>query len=140
MSMLKLAGIGNLGKDAVVNSVGGKTVINFSFAHTHSYIDGQGTKIEKTQWVECSQWTEKTGIAPYLKKGQQVYVEGQPEVVTYPKNDGSTGISLRCRVSQIQLCGKAPESGAPAQGGAYVPPAAAPAVPMGTTPLDDLPF
>lgn len=136
MSMLKLAGIGNLGKDAEVKQVSGKTVINFNFAHTNSYVNGQGVKIENTQWVECAYWTEKTGIAPYLKKGQQVYVEGSIEVATYAKNDGSTGVSLRCRVGMVQLCGTVAQAtqnmAAPA---AYVPPATG-----YQNPIDNLPF
>lgn len=123
MSMLKLAGIGNLGKDAVINQVNGKNVINFNFAHTNKYTNAQGSTVESTQWVECSYWTDKTGITPYLKKGQLVYVEGIPEVTTYLKKDGTTGVSLRLRVGSIQLCGKAQEQPQNSSQGVYVPPA-----------------
>jgi len=34
--MIKLQVIGNLGKDAVVNNVNGKSVINFNVAHTEN--------------------------------------------------------------------------------------------------------
>ena len=40
--MIKLQVIGNLGKDALVNNVNGKTVINFNVAHTERYKDAQG--------------------------------------------------------------------------------------------------
>lgn len=96
--------IGNLGKDCIVNQVNGKSVINFSVAHTEKFKDHTGTQKEKTTWVECGYWTDKTGIAPYLKKGQQVYVEGQPEVRTWEK-DGKSVASLQVRVFGIQLLG-----------------------------------
>ncbi len=105
--MLRLQAIGNLGKDCITNTVSGKTVMNFSIAHTEKFKDAQGVQKERTTWVECAYWSERTGIAPYLKKGQQVYVEGNPELRTYTKNDGTTGTSLALRVGSIQLLGSA---------------------------------
>jgi len=103
--MIKLMVIGNLGKDCTVNTVNGKNVINFSVAHTEKFKDSTGAPREKTTWVECAYWTDRTGITPYLKKGQQVYAEGTPEVRTYQTNDGKSGASLSMRVQNIQLLG-----------------------------------
>jgi len=115
--MLKAQVIGHLGKDAVVNNVNGKTVINFSVAHSEKWKDAQGNQQEKTTWVDCSWWTDRTGIAQYLNKGTQVYAEGTPEVRTFPKNDGSTGASLSLRVQSVQLLGgrEQPQNGQQAQ-------------------------
>ena len=101
--MVKASIIGHLGKDALVKEISGKMVINFSVAHTESFKNSEGVKIEKTIWVECAYWSEKTSIAPYLKKGTQVYVEGQPSADAYTNNEGKAVSSLRLRVSQIQL-------------------------------------
>jgi single-strand DNA-binding protein len=103
--MIKLQAIGHLGKDCITNTVNGKNVINFSVAHSEKYKDAQGNLVEKTIWVECAYWTDRTAIAQYLRKGTQVYVEGAPEVRTYPKNDGTTGASLSVRVQSVQLLG-----------------------------------
>lgn len=103
--MIKLQVIGNLGKDCITNMVNGKNVINFSLAHHEKFKDAQGNQKERTTWVDCAYWTDRTAIAPYLKKGTQVYVDGAPEVKTYQKNDGSTGFSLSLRVSTVQLLG-----------------------------------
>lgn len=103
--MIKMQAIGRIGKDALVNQVSGKSVINFSIAVTEKY--GQN---EKTTWIECAQWGEKTGVAPYIKKGGQIFVEGTPEARTYPKNDGTTGVSLTLRVSHIELLGGGKEA------------------------------
>lgn len=103
--MIKLQVIGNLGKDCMVNMVNGKNVINFSVAHTERYRDSTGVQKEKTTWVECAYWTDRTGIAPYLKKGQQVFAEGTPEIRSFTRNDGTTGSSLSLRVQYVQLVG-----------------------------------
>jgi single-strand DNA-binding protein len=99
--------IGNLGKDAVTNTVNGKTVINFTVAHTEKGRDrdAQGNPKDKTIWVDCAYWTEKTAVAQYLKKGTQVYVEGQPDIRTYTTQDGRNGASLTLRVGNLQLLG-----------------------------------
>jgi single-strand DNA-binding protein len=153
--MIKLQVIGNLGKDGVVNNVNGKNVINFSVAHTEKFKDAQGVQKDKTIWVECAYWTDRTGIAPYLKKGTQVYVEGQPEVRNYTTKDGTQGSSLSLRVNSVQLLGGrndnqgADMASAPSYqtqpasyGQSYNQPSTQAGVSAGeiTEPLDDLPF
>jgi single-strand DNA-binding protein len=144
--MIKLQVIGNLGKDCVTNTVNGKNVINFNVAHTEKFRDAQGNQKDKTIWVECAYWTDKTGIAPYLKKGTQVYAEGTPEVRSYPKTDGTTGVSLTLRVFSVQLLGARPQGGE-YQGGAEGSSMSQAPVSQGirsaseiTEPIDDLPF
>jgi single-strand DNA-binding protein len=137
--MIKLQVIGNLGKDCVTNSVNGKSVINFSVAHTEKYKDASGMQKESTIWVECAYWTDRTAVAPYLKKGTQVYVEGAPELRTYTKGDGSFGASLSLRVLNVQLLG----SGRSEQGGYAEQPATSNTgipVPNDVPVEDDLPF
>lgn len=133
--------IGNLGKDCVTNTVNGKNVMNFSVAHTEKFRDAQGNQKDKTIWVDCAYWSDRTGIAPYLKKGTQVYVEGNPEVKTFTKTDGTTGFSLSLRVLGVQLLGSRPENAG--VGNNYSSAPAASNVPSAsdiTEPVDDLPF
>ena len=111
MSMLKMQVIGNLGRDCTVNTVNGKNVINFTVAHTEKFKDHQGVNQERTTWVDCAYWTDRTAVAPYLTKGTQVFAEGQPEVKTFTRNDGTPGASLSLRVREVQLLGgKKPEN------------------------------
>ena len=117
--MIKLQVIGNLGKDCITNTVNGKSVMNFNVAHTEKFRDSQGVQKDKTIWVECAYWSDRTAVAPYLKKGTQVYVEGTPEVRTYPKNDGTTGVSLTLRVQSVQLLGSRGEAGGGSSEGGY---------------------
>ena len=103
--MIKLQIVGNLGKDCIVKEVNGKTVINFSVAHTERYKDGQGNQKEKTTWVECAYWTDKTAVAQYLTKGRTVYAEGAPEAEAYMNKDNQAAATLRMRVQNVQLLG-----------------------------------
>jgi single-strand DNA-binding protein len=103
--MIKLQIIGNLGKDCIVKEINGKHVINFSVAHTERYKDAQGNQKERTTWVECAYWTDRTAIAPYLVKGTMVYAEGSPEADPYTNKEGQAAATLRMRVQNIQLLG-----------------------------------
>ncbi|MEP7164025.1 MAG: single-stranded DNA-binding protein [Ferruginibacter sp.] len=103
--MIKLQIIGNLGKDCIVKEVNGKNVINFSVAHSEKYKDNQGNPKERTTWVECAYWTDKTAVAQYLTKGRTVYAEGTPEADAYTNKEGQAAATLRMRVITVQLLG-----------------------------------
>jgi len=141
--MIKMQVIGNLGKDCVVNTVNGKNVINFTVAHTEKYRDSQGNNQEKTTWVDCAYWTDRTAVAPYLQKGQQVFVEGQPEVRSFTRNDGTAGASLSLRVREVQLLGRRGDhvGGAPSsENSGYGQRQESPAAASVDDVADDLPF
>lgn len=106
--MLKIQMIGRLGQDSVVNNVNGKTVVNFSVAHSEKYKNNQGGEVNKTTWVSCAYWTDKLNVANYLKKGTLVFLEGKPEVKTYnDKNTGNILPQLTMRVISVQLLSSA---------------------------------
>jgi single-strand DNA-binding protein len=103
--MIKLQIVGNLGKDCIVKEVNGKNVINFSVAHTERFKDSQGNQKERTTWVECAYWTDRTAVAQYLKKGKMVYTEGSPEADGYLNKENQPAATLRLRVQNLQLLG-----------------------------------
>lgn len=151
--MIKLQIIGNLGKDCIVKELNGKHVINFSVAHRERFKDAQGTQKEKTTWVECAYWTDKTAIAPYLLKGTSVYAEGSPEADPYTNKEGQSVATLRMRVQNIQLLGSNKDNqGSNVGNVTNTGMGAAPVVkteeentpaaftPTSTGPVDDLPF
>ena len=142
--MIKMQIIGNLGKDCVVNTVNGKNVINFTLAHTEKYRDSQGNNQEKTTWVDCAYWTDKTAVAQYLTKGKQIYAEGQPEARSFQRNDGTPGSSLSLRVREVQLLsGKGDSGGATLANTAAMSSSSGSSIPTPieiTEPIDDLPF
>ena len=142
--MIKMQVIGNLGKDCTVNTVNGKNVINFTVAHTEKYRDSSGNNQEKTTWVDCAYWTDRTAIAPYLQKGTQVFVEGTPEVRSFTRNDGTAGASLSLRVREVQLLGRKGDNiggGSPSsEGSSYNRQESPAAASVNDDVADDLPF
>lgn len=115
--MIRLTITGNLGRDAEVRTLqSGDTAISFTVCHTEKYKGKDGNTHETAHWVTCTKWLKagsNTAIANYLKKGQKVLVEGTPSARGYML-DGSTEVksSLECRVTNIELLGSAPASGA----------------------------
>ena len=103
--MIKLQVIGNLGKDCIVKEINGKSVINFSVAHSERFKDAQGNQKERTTWVECAYWTDRTAVAQYLTKGRTVFAEGTPEADAYTNKEGQVAATLRMRVQTVQLLG-----------------------------------
>jgi single-strand DNA-binding protein len=144
--MIKMQVIGNLGKDCVVNTVNGKNVINFTVAHTEKYKDSQGNQQEKTTWVDCAYWTDRTAVATYLTKGKQIYAEGQPEVRSFTRQDGTAGASLSLRVREVQLLGGKGDNvggGSSYQGSSSSAASSNSSIPSAneiSEPIDDLPF
>lgn len=151
--MIKLQIVGNLGKDCIVKEVNGKNVINFSVAHTERFKDSQGNQRERTTWVECAYWTDRTTVAQYLTKGKMVYAEGTPEADAYTNKEGQAAATLRMRVQNLQLLGgnaegsssSAQQGGASQQGnvsnaGYSTPPVIKTEVPSSGAVEDDLPF
>jgi single-strand DNA-binding protein len=143
--MIKLQIIGNLGKDCIVKEINGKHVINFSVAHSERFKDAQGNQKERTTWVECAYWTDRTAIAPYLLKGTTVFAEGSPEADAYTNKEGQAAATLRMRVQNIQLLGSNKDSQGSNQGnvtntGMGTAPVVKTEAANTAAPVDDLPF
>lgn len=103
--MIKLQIIGHLGGDCTQNDVNGKKVINFNVAHSEKFKDSKGDLVTRTTWVKCAYWTDSARIAEYLKKGQLIYAEGNPEAEAFMNKDNQAASSLKMRVRDIQLLG-----------------------------------
>ena len=80
-SLNKVLLIGRLGADPEIKQmVNGKSVARFSLATSQSWKDkNSGEKKEKTEWHRVVIFNEGlvNVVQQYLKKGAQVYVEGQ---------------------------------------------------------------
>lgn len=111
--MLKASIIGYLGKDAELKQVNGKSVLNFSVAHTESFTNQQGLKIERTTWVDCGWWGGEK-LAPWLKKGSLVHVEGAPSTRAYANKEGELTGELRLSVFRLDLLKSTAERQEPA--------------------------
>ena len=73
------SGIGRVGQDPEVKEVNpGVKRASFSIATSDSWKDQNGERKEKTEWHRIVAWRKLAEIIEkYLKKGQQVYVEGK---------------------------------------------------------------
>jgi single-strand DNA-binding protein len=70
--------IGRLGKDPEVKTFEKSKKASFSIATTDTYKNQKGEKVEDTQWHNIVIWGKLAGIAEkYLKKGQEVAIEGK---------------------------------------------------------------
>ncbi len=101
-SVNKVILIGRLGRDPEVrNFQNGGKVVNLRLATGERYKDREGNMQERTEWHSVAIFNEKLGeIAErYLKKGSQVYLEGQLETRKWQDQSGaekySTEVVLR---------------------------------------------
>jgi single-strand DNA-binding protein len=104
--------LGRLGKDPEVrNFQNGGRVVNLRLATSERYKDRDGNQQEKTEWHSVAIFNEKLGeIAErYLKKGSEVYIEGQLETRKWQDQSGqerySTEIVLRNFRGELALIG-----------------------------------
>jgi len=84
--------VGNLGKDPEVRHFeGGSSVASFSVATSESYMDKKtNEKVTNTEWHNISLWGGLAGVAEkYLKKGNQVYIEGSLRTRKWQDKDGN---------------------------------------------------
>ena len=83
--------VGNLGKDPEVRHLeGGAAVANFPLATSESYKDKSGQRIEHTEWHNIVLWRGLAETAEkYLKKGNQVYIEGRIKNRSWEDKEGN---------------------------------------------------
>lgn len=84
--------VGNLGQDPEIRTLdGGKKVAHFTMATNDNYKNSDGQKIEETTWHNIVAWNGLAETASkFLKKGQEVLVEGRIVYKTYEDKKGVT--------------------------------------------------
>ena len=102
---MKLLVIGTLVEDSLVNNINGYSVIAFNLEHIEYIKDSQGNQKARSTIIACSYWTDKILLAPLLKKGVQVSLEGTPNSKITMFADGINKSSLTLKVTSIQLLG-----------------------------------
>jgi len=102
--------IGNIGGDVEVKTFadGGK-IGNSSMAVTKRWKTQEGEKKDKTTWINLTFPTHLVeNAASFVKKGRQVFVEGELETREYEK-EGQKHQAFSVRVDNYQLLGSKPE-------------------------------
>lgn len=82
--------IGNLGKDPEVRTFdSGTKKAAFSLATSEPYTDKSGEKKDRIEWHNVVFWGKIADVVEkYLKKGNQVYIEGRIASRSYDDKDG----------------------------------------------------
>ena len=140
--------VGNLGADPETRyTSSGSAVTNIRLATSESWKDRQtGEQNERTEWHRVVMFNHLGEIAAeYLRKGSQVYIEGQIRTRKWQGQDGQDRWTTEIVANEMQMLGGRGGAGmdsAPSDRGGYgsSDSAPAPAAPMGEDFDDDIPF
>src|ERR1700679_2319384 len=101
--------VGNLGMDPEVKTFdSNKRLARVSLATSESYKNDKGEKVTETQWHNLVLWNAQAKFAEdYLKKGDEVAVEGKLTNKSYTDKDGNKRFFCEVVVNEfIKLNGR----------------------------------
>lgn len=108
MSVNKIILVGRLGNAPEVkqSNENGKGIVNFTMATSEGWKDKGGNKQERTEWHRIVAFGKLAEImARYLKKGQQVYLEGRIQTREWEHSDGGKRYTTEIVAKQMQMLG-----------------------------------
>ena len=99
--------IGNLGMNPeIITLDSGKKLAKFSLATNESYKNTKGEKVNDTQWHNLIAWGKTADIIDkYLKKGNEVAVEGKLTNRSYDDKDGNKRYITEIVVNELLMLG-----------------------------------
>ena len=115
-SINKVIIVGNLGRDPETRYLpSGEAVTNISVATTSTWKDkASGEKKEETEWHRVSAFGRLAEImGEYLKKGSQVYIEGQLRTRKWQDKEGKERYTTEIRADVMQMLGGRSGAGEP---------------------------
>lgn len=111
MSVNKVILVGNVGKDPETKSTERGQVSNFSLATSESYTSKTGEKVNNVEWHNIVVWNKLSEICEkYIKKGQQIYLEGSIKTRSWDDKDGVKRYTTEIIASAIQMLGSKKDS------------------------------
>ncbi len=140
--------VGRLGRDPEVRHLeSGVAVASFSIATSETYKDrNTGERRENTEWHNIVLWRGLAEVAEkYLKKGDQVYIEGKLRTRSWEK-DGVTRYTTEVVADNMNMLGGGGSSSTvehapmPTEEDYGSPAAKSPATSTANDVSDDLPF
>ena len=92
--------IGRIGRDGELRTTPkGDQVLSFPVA-----VDSGFGQNKKTTWPRVQVWGKRAeSLAQYVIKGNQIGVSGEVTLTEYTKQDGTKGVSLDVRASEVTL-------------------------------------
>lgn len=109
MSVNKVILVGNITRDAEVRAVGQNQVARFGLATSNKYRNSQGETVEETEFHNIEYWGN-SGVFQYLKKGQQVFVEGSIKTDKWSDQQGNEKSAVKIKALSLQLLGSRPQT------------------------------
>lgn len=111
--------VGNLGNDPEMKySQGGMAICTLSLATTSVRKDKEGNQQERTEWHRVKLFGKLGEIAgEYLKKGRQVYIEGEIRYDKFTGQDGVEKYFTDIVASEMQMLGGGGGEGSGGGGG-----------------------
>ncbi len=99
--------IGHLGRDPEMRyTPSGRPVTNFSVATTRSWNTADGERRSETEWFNVVAWSSLAEICnQYLKKGQQVYIEGRLQTRRWEDDDGNKRSTVEVVAKEMVMLG-----------------------------------
>ncbi|MFV1949787.1 MAG: single-stranded DNA-binding protein [Anaerolineales bacterium] len=108
--------IGRLGQDPEMRyTPSGRPLTKFQLAANRSWTTADGEKKTDTEWFNIVVWGKLAEICnQYLKKGQQVYIEGRLHTRRWQDDDGANHSSVEVITQEmIMLDGRAGDENNP---------------------------
>ena len=92
MSYQKFIALGNLGNDVeLIETQSGMSIGKFSLATNNRVKNSEGEYVNKASWHRCVAFGKTAEIiAQYVKKGDQLHIDGRIEYGSYENKDGVT--------------------------------------------------
>jgi single-strand DNA-binding protein len=106
-SVNKVILLGRLGQDPEIKyTQNEKAVAKFSLATDESWKNRDGEKQQKTTWHTVIAWEKLAEIVgQYLKKGDQVYIEGKIQVRSWEDTDGNKRYATEIVAANLVMLG-----------------------------------
>jgi len=97
--------IGNLGQDPETKTTeSGKKLVHFTLATKEGFKNAEGQRVNETTWHNIVAWNGLADIAgKFLKKGNEVAVEGRIVYRSYEDKKGVTKYMTEIVLSDLEL-------------------------------------
>jgi single-strand DNA-binding protein len=97
--------IGNLGQDPETKTTeSGKKLVHFTLATKEGFKNAEGQRVNETTWHNIVAWNGLADIAcKFLKKGNEVAVEGRIVYRSYEDKKGVTKYTTEIVLSDLEL-------------------------------------
>lgn len=103
--MLKAQIVGNIGSDPEQRfAASGTATLRFNVASNGRVRDQSGEWKDETTWVRVMVFGKRAEtLAPYLKKGTRVFVDGRLEARPWTDNNGQVRAGLELMASDVEF-------------------------------------